>query len=124
MRNSNDPHVQIDQSFFLRADYVFAGGLYSIGERLHLAASSPDQRQRVRQWESLPILEALHDLLTNWQTRGRFLPRSSAGEVLAYTLGLWGKLCRFAHDGRFEIVSEPLTPTLLIRQVLRDGQVR
>jgi len=79
------------------------GRLYSIEERLRLAAASPDQRLRVRQRESLPILETLHDLLTTWQTRGRFLPRSSAGEAIAYTLGLWEKLCRFAHDGRLEI---------------------
>ena len=79
------------------------GSLYSIEERLRLAAANSDERLHVRQRESLPILETLHHLLTAWQTRGRFLPRSSAGEAIAYTLGLWEKLCRFAHDGRLEI---------------------
>lgn len=79
------------------------GRLYAIEERLRLAGASVDERLRVRQLESVPILNALHELLIDWQTRGRFLPRSSAGEAIAYTLKLWEKLCRFAHDGRIEI---------------------
>jgi transposase len=44
-------------------------------------------------------------LLTGWQSRGRFLPRSAAGTAITYTLGLWKKLRLFAHDGRIEIDS-------------------
>lgn len=91
------------------------GRLYAIEKRLRLAAASPDERLRVRRRESLPILEALHEMLTHWQARGRFLPRSSAGEAIAYTLGLWKKLCLFAHDGRLEIddnlVENAIRPT-------------
>lgn len=79
------------------------GSLYAIEERLRRAAASAEERLRVRQLQSVPILEALHELLTDWQTRGRFLPRSSAGEAISYTLSLWKKLCLFAHDGRIEI---------------------
>ena len=77
--------------------------LYQIEERLRRSAASVEERLRVRQSESLPILTALHALLTDWQTRSRFLPRSTAGEAIGYTLGLWKKLCLFAHDGRIEI---------------------
>jgi transposase len=77
--------------------------LYRIEERLRLAAASPVERFRVRQRESVPILDALHASLIDWQNRGRFLPRSSAGEAINYTLSLWKKLCLFAHDGRIEI---------------------
>lgn len=77
--------------------------LYAIGERLRLAAADAEERFRIRQTESHPILDALHTLLTQWQNRGRFLPRSSAGAAIAYTLSLWKKLCLFAHDGRIEI---------------------
>ena len=79
------------------------GQLYAIEERLRSAAASDHERLRVRQRESLPILQALGDLLTDWQSRGRFLPRSCAGEAIRYTLSLWKKLCLFAHDGRVEI---------------------
>jgi transposase len=81
------------------------GRLYAIEERLRLAAASPEERLRVRQRESLPILDTLHVLLTGWQSRGRFLPRSAAGTAITYTLGLWKKLRLFAHDGRIEIDS-------------------
>jgi len=79
------------------------GRLYAIEERLRRSVASVEDRLRVRQSESLPILDALHALLTNWQSRERFLPRSAAGQAVAYTLALWKKLCIFAHDGRIEI---------------------
>lgn len=79
------------------------GRLYAIEDRLRRAAVSVEERLRIRQQESVPILDALHDLLNSWQTRQSFLPRSSAGQAIAYTLSLWKKLCLFAHDGRIEI---------------------
>lgn len=93
------------------------GALYAIEARLRRAAASVEERLWIRQKESLPILSALHALLTDWQTRGRFLPRSSAGEAIAYTLGLWKKLCLFVHDGRIEIdnnlVENAIRPTAI-----------
>jgi len=77
--------------------------LYRIEERLRQAAVSFAERLRVRQKESVPILDALHALLTDWQSRDRFLPKSAAGEAISYTLSIWEQLCRFAHDGRIEI---------------------
>jgi hypothetical protein len=79
------------------------GRLYAIEERLRRAAARVEDRLRVRQQESLPILNALHELLTQWKARQRYLPKSSAGRAITYTLGIWNKLCLFAHDGRIEI---------------------
>lgn len=79
------------------------GKLYVIEERLRRAAASVEDRLRVRQQESLPILNALYELLTEWKVRQRYLPKSSAGQAIAYTLGIWNKLCIFARDGRIEI---------------------
>jgi len=86
--------------------------LYAIEERLRRGAASVDERLGIRQRESLPILNALHDLLTQWQSRRKYLPRSAAGQAIAYTLSLWKKLSLFAHDGRIEIDSNLVENTI------------
>ena len=75
------------------------GALYAIEEQIR--GQLPDQRQRVRQERSLPLLNDLHRWLL---ATDRQQPRKSdiAGAI-HYSLARWQALCRFCHDGRIEI---------------------
>ena len=75
------------------------GALYAIEEQIR--GQLPDQRRRVRQERSLPLLNDLHRWL---RTTERQQPRKSdlAGAI-HYSLARWEALSRFCHDGRIEI---------------------
>jgi transposase len=79
------------------------GRLYGIEKRLRDGGADPASRERVRQRESGPLLAQIHQLLLGWQLRDRFLPGSSAGKAISYTLGLWEKLTLFAGRAEIEI---------------------
>lgn len=73
------------------------GRLYEV-ERL-LREASPEERQRLRQAQAVPVLCRLK----SWLETHPGLPKSPWGQAVHYSLGRWAKLCRYTEDGRIEI---------------------
>lgn len=75
------------------------GALYEI-ER-ELKDLSPDERLRLRQVRSKPVLDALH----RWMllTRQKITDGSATSKALDYSLKRWVALTRFAGDGRLPV---------------------
>ncbi len=66
----------------------------------------PDERQRVRQERSRPIVEEMHDWL---QEQLRRLPGwARLAEAIRYALGRWPALIRFLDNGRIELDNNPV----------------
>jgi len=60
-----------------------------------------EARRALRQKKSKPILEDIHAYLE--RERPHVLPKSPAGEAIAYTLSNWKALTRYCDDGDLEI---------------------
>jgi transposase len=75
------------------------GELYAVEEAIE--ELTPDERRRVRQERSAPVLERLRIWMEDQE--GRVLPKSSVGEAIEYAQNQWGALVRFPEDGRLEI---------------------
>ena len=75
------------------------GLLYAVERELREGDSSPQDRQRIRQQKSLPILERFK----KWLQANEGLPRSPWGQAVHYSLARWEKLNRYTEDGRIEI---------------------
>jgi hypothetical protein len=75
------------------------GALYEIERELKDLA--PDERQRVRQVRSKPVLDALH----RWMllTRQKITDGSATARALDYSLKRWTALTRFAGDGHLPV---------------------
>ena len=58
-----------------------------------------EERLRVRQAESLPVLEKLRAWLA--ETRPKIAPSGKLGEALAYLDNHWDGLVRYCEDGRY-----------------------
>ncbi len=71
--------------------------LYAIERRIK--DRPPDERLRVRQGESLPVLDKLREWLT--ETRPKITPSSKLGEALKYMDDHWPGLVRYCEDGRY-----------------------
>ncbi len=82
----------------------FIKTLYAIERRIR--DKPPDERYRIRQHESLPVLNALRTWLD--ETRPKILPRSTLGEALAYLDNHWDGLIRYCEDGRYGIDTNPV----------------
>src|SRR3712207_2038599 len=80
-------------------------GLRRIGELYAIEAAingqSPEQRRAVRQAQSKPLLDALHDWML--QQRRRLSGKSTLGKALQYALSRWDALVRYVEDGRLSI---------------------
>ena len=61
----------------------------------------PEQRRRLRQSESKPLLDAMHLWLEG--IRHRHLPKSPMGDAIGYALRRWNTLLRYLDDGRLDI---------------------
>jgi len=64
-------------------------------------ALTPEDRLRLRQLQSRPILDKLHDYLLEIQVE--VLPKSPEGRAVRYTLKNWTALTRYCEDGDLEI---------------------
>jgi hypothetical protein len=64
-------------------------------------AQTPVERLGLRQLQSRPILDKLHDYLL--EIRGEVMPKSPEGRAVRYTLKNWGALTRYSEDGDLEI---------------------
>lgn len=61
----------------------------------------PEERKRVRQELSAPILEKLRIWMDD--QKGRVLPKSAVGEAIEYAQNQWDALKRYLDDGRLQI---------------------
>jgi len=86
-----------------RAEHVLGmmGELYAIESRCDEQEVPPEERHTRRNRDALPILEELH----TWMKREIIAaaPKSPIGGAIAYTLGLWPRLCAYVQDGRYLI---------------------
>jgi transposase len=78
---------------------AFVKELYQIEGRIR--GQSPDERHRVRQAESAPLLDRFHAWIV--ERRAKLPPRGSLSLALGYALGQWAALVRYTTDGRLEI---------------------
>ena len=91
------------------------GALYEIERELRDLA--PDERQRIRQVRSKPVLDALH----RWMllTRQKITDGSATARALDYSLKRWTALTRFAGDGRLPVdtnhIENPIRPIAIGR---------
>lgn len=86
-----------------RAEYVLKcmQQLYMIEREAREKCMSPEQRKDLRTEQSLPILQELEKWMK--EQLPQVLPKSSIGQALAYTLGLWNRLTRYTRHGEVEI---------------------
>jgi transposase len=73
--------------------------LFAIEHRIREA--EPEERWRVRQTESAPVVEAFRAWLD--ETLPKVVPGSAIGKALTYTVSQWPKLIRFLDDRRTEL---------------------
>ena len=80
------------------------GELYEI--EAVIRGQPPNERLRVRQQRSLPLVEVLQAWLDLQLSR---LPgRSRLAEAIRYALGRWSALSRFLDDGRIDLDTNPV----------------
>jgi len=86
-----------------RAAYVLERmqQLYMIEREAREKGLSPEQRKDLRAEQSLPILRELEKWMK--EQLPDVLPKSSIGQAIAYTLGLWSRLTRYIDNGQVEI---------------------
>jgi transposase len=79
---------------------------------------SPEQRKELREEQSLPVLQELEKWMK--EQLPDVLPKSSIGQAIAYTLGLWPRLTRYTQHGQVEIdnnlVENSIRPVALGRK--------
>lgn len=87
----------------VRAEHVLLliQRLYAIERKAKEQEMTPDQRYDLRQKESVPVLEELHDYLL--KQKDRVVPKSAIGKAIAYTLHLWHRLIRYTENGKYDI---------------------
>lgn len=92
----------------VRAEYFLAKvqQLYAVEKRCRAEKLSVEQRYELRQKESVPILDELHQWLKDNITK--VLPKSSIGKAIAYSLSRWEKLSTYAYHGHLNIDNNPV----------------
>lgn len=87
----------------LRSEYALKEiqKLYVIEKHARVEELNQQQRQALRERESIPVLEELHAWLKN--SIMEVLPKSSIGQAMAYALPRWEKLMLYTTDGKLEI---------------------
>ena len=75
------------------------GQLYSIEKEIQ--GRSPDERRKVRQSRSRPLIDAMHEWLE--ASLAKLSKKSDTTAAIRYALGLWDALLRYCDDGRIEI---------------------
>jgi transposase len=78
--------------------------LYTVEKRIR--GQPATARQRVRQAESRPLIEAMKPWLEDQLCR--VPPRGGLAEAIRYALARWPALCRFLYDGRIELDNNPV----------------
>jgi transposase len=75
--------------------------LYAVEERARAAAMPADQRQRLRQTESAPLLKELKKQIV--ELRQDVLPQSALGKACHYALAQWTRIEVYVNHGEVEI---------------------
>lgn len=92
--------------------------LYAIERRLKDAGADPDEKYRVRQAESVPVLTQFKHWID--KTLPEINPESRLGQALGYTNRLWVSLTRYCDDGRLPIsnilVENTIRPLAIARK--------
>ena len=92
--------------------------LYQIERQAKNEKFSPEQRYRIRQEKSLPLLSELQHWLKDNITQ--VLPKSLIGKAITYTVVRWAKLYRYTQNGILEIdnnlVENAIRPVALGRK--------
>ena len=92
----------LDSSPVIAAEFmVHWGRLYEIEKRARQAGYSDEQLLRVRQDESLPILDEIKAALIKY--KDQVLPKSPIGKAITYSLNQWDALVRYTEDARLSI---------------------
>lgn len=86
-----------------RAEYVLERirQLYLVEREAREKDLSPEQRKELREEQSLPVLQEMEKWMK--EQLPDVLPKSSIGQAIAYTLGLWPRLTRYTQHGQVEI---------------------
>jgi transposase len=79
------------------------GELYGI--ETEIRGRSPDERRRVRQSRSRPLLESMREWLE--ASLLKLSKKSDTSAAIRYALGLWDALLRYCDDGGIEIDNNP-----------------
>ena len=81
-------------------------GLYEIERNCKERQPSYDEIKNIRQRESVPILNELHEwMVAQYKT---LLPSSPLRAAIAYTLERWERLCYYTKDGRLNPDNNPV----------------
>ena len=85
------------------AEAIVAGiaELYAVEKRAREAGMSAEERKRLRQMESVPVLERLKKQIV--ALRQDVLPKSALGKACDYALGQWSRVVVYASHGEVEI---------------------
>jgi transposase len=90
--------------------------LYAV--EIDLRGQAAEERQRVRQQQSRPLVETMHAWLN--ETLGRISGRSALAQAIRYALNHWEGLILFLDDGRLELdtntVERAIRPVTLCRK--------
>jgi transposase len=86
-----------------RAEYVLERMqmLYKTEREAREQSLTPEQRKELRTEQSLPVLKELEQWMK--EQLPDVLPKSSIGQAITYTLGLWNRLTRYIYNGQVEI---------------------
>ncbi len=91
--------------------------LYDIEDRA--CDLTAEQRQALRQRESVPILDRIEKKLDDWSDR--ILPKSALGKAVTYARNQWAALRRYASDGRLTIANNTSERTLRLQAIGRNN---
>jgi transposase len=91
--------------------------LYDIEDRAR--ELTPEERQAVRQRESVPILDRIETYLD--ELTGRVLPKSGLGKAVTYAKNQRAALRRYASDGRLTIDNNTSERTLRLQAIGRKA---
>lgn len=86
-----------------RAEYILKEiqKLYAVERTARENALSNEERYALRQEQSVPVLQELHQWLKN--NIMEVTPKSSIGQAIAYSLSRWDKLMLYTTAGKLEI---------------------
>lgn len=87
----------------LRSEYILTEiqKLYTVERTAREQSLSCEERNTLRQQQSVPVLLELHQWLKN--NIIEVTPKSSIGQAIAYSLSRWEKLMLYTTDGKLEI---------------------
>jgi len=91
--------------------------LYDIEDRAR--ELTPDERQALRQQESVPILDRIEKKLSDLSDRN--LPKSAMGKAVTYARNQWAALRQYVNDGRLTIDNNVSERTLRLQAIGRNN---